>query len=105
MNFNVLKIFRISCLNLDFVASSLLVKKAWKIWQNKAESISLSVLKASIFSIGYFQQYVWFWLFVLLENDFSYTFAFKKMKNRHYELMNIHNFSQKNRIKEKIWKT
>jgi hypothetical protein len=34
------------------VGFSLLAKNAQKIWQNKAESVSLSVLKASIFPIG-----------------------------------------------------
>jgi hypothetical protein len=54
MNFNTLKIFRVSCLNsevsLNFVAFSLLAKNAQKIWQNQAEGVSLSVLKASIYS-------------------------------------------------------
>jgi hypothetical protein len=46
--------FSISYLNLEislnFVAFSLLAKKAQKTWRNQAESVSLSVLKALIFS-------------------------------------------------------
>ncbi len=71
-NFKLLKIFSVSWQNLDFVASSLLVKKslknmaklgwkrftfsaeknAWKIDGFRAESILISALKALIFSIG-----------------------------------------------------
>jgi hypothetical protein len=46
--------YRVSCLNsvvsLNFVEFSLWAKNVQKIWRNQAESVSLSVLKASIFS-------------------------------------------------------
>jgi hypothetical protein len=60
VNFNALKIFRISCLNLDFVAFSLLVKKCMQNMAKKGlkrltfnaekmrEKLMLSALKASV---------------------------------------------------------